>query len=234
VNDAHEMSTMLGAYVLDILDPGERRAVDEHLTGCAHCRAELAELNDTAALLDSVPADLAAVDTSATDDLVLQRTLRAMRSERSSGRLQRLTSVAASVVGLVVVSAAVGVAVGRGTAPGPGPQAVPTATISTPAGVRQLTQVNPATGAGMVATVTPAKGWVRLKVKVTGVAEGERCKLIAVSSRGSREIAGSWVVSATGASEGTAVDGAAAVPLEDLAALEVVTFDDNRLVSVAV
>jgi hypothetical protein len=228
MNDAHE-TTMLGAYSLGILDPEEQRAVDEHLAGCASCRAELAELKATAELLADLPADMVFADTPATDDLVLARTLRAMRSERSSGRMRQLTAVAASVVALVAVSASIGIAVGRGSAPEGKPPPVAVAT-----GVVRKTGSDPATGASLDASVTPAKGWVRLSVKVSGVAQGERCKLIAVSKSGTREIAGSWVVSEAGAAQGTEVAGAAAVPLDDLAALEVVTFDGKPLVTVEV
>jgi hypothetical protein len=229
MTDAHE-TTMLGAYSLGILDPDERHAVDEHLAGCASCRAELAELTTTARLLDEVPADLLFADTPATDDLVLARTLRAMRKERSAGRMQRLTAVAASIVALVAVSAGLGIAVGRGTAQDKGPSA----TASPAPGLLRKTASDAATGASVNASITPAAGWVRLEVKVAGVAQGERCKLIAVSDSGAREVAGSWVVSEKGAIEGTAVAGAAAVPLDDLAALEIVTFDGKSLVTVPV
>lgn len=41
----------LAAHALDALDPAERRAVDEHLAGCAACRAELAGHHETLAAL---------------------------------------------------------------------------------------------------------------------------------------------------------------------------------------
>lgn len=231
MTDAHQ-TTMLGAYSLGILDPAEQQEVDRHLAGCATCRAELAELTATAELLGSVPGDMVAGDTPPADDLVLQRTLRAMRRERSAGRMRQLTAVAASVVALVAVSAGIGMGVGRSIAPRGKP--APFATATPAPGFRQVSNTDPSTGASVTAEVTPAQGWVRLSVKVAGVAQGERCKLIAVSKSGRREVAGSWVVSEKGAAEGTDVSGAAAVPIDDLAALEVVTVTDQRLVSVPV
>lgn len=228
MNDAHE-TTLLGAYSLGILDADEQRAVDEHLAECPRCRSELAELQATTGLLAAVPADMVSAGERAEDDLVLRRTLRAVRAERSAGRLRRLTSIAASIVVLAAVSAGVGVLVGRGSAPTKAPQqAAPAANI------RRVTGADPATGARVDASVTPAKGWVRLSVKVEGVAQGQRCKLIAVSKTGVREVAGSWVVSEVGEAQGTDVAGAAAVPLDQLASLEVVTFDGDRLVAVQV
>jgi anti-sigma-K factor RskA len=44
----HELTA---AYALDALDEDERRAFEEHLSGCARCRDEVAELSQTAALL---------------------------------------------------------------------------------------------------------------------------------------------------------------------------------------
>lgn len=226
MNDSHE-TTLLGAYSLGILDADEQRAVDEHLAECPRCRSELAELTATAGLLAAVPADMVSADVRAEDDLVLRRTLRAVRAERSAGRLRRLTSIAASIVLLAAVSAGVGVVVGRGSAPKASVEALPPGTI-------QRAAADPATGARANATVTPAKGWIRLSVKVEGVAQGQRCKLIAVSKTGVREVAGSWVVSEKGAAEGTDVGGAAAIPLDQLASLEVVTFAGDRLVAVPV
>jgi anti-sigma factor RsiW len=44
-----------GAYVLGALDDDERRAYEAHLETCAPCRARVAELRDTAALLSALP-----------------------------------------------------------------------------------------------------------------------------------------------------------------------------------
>jgi anti-sigma-K factor RskA/putative zinc finger protein len=41
----------LAAHALDALDPAERRAVDDHLSGCAACRTELARHHETLAVL---------------------------------------------------------------------------------------------------------------------------------------------------------------------------------------
>jgi anti-sigma-K factor RskA len=44
----HELTA---AYALDALDEDERRAFEEHLSRCARCREEVADLSQTAALL---------------------------------------------------------------------------------------------------------------------------------------------------------------------------------------
>jgi hypothetical protein len=46
-----EVHTLTGAHVCDALDPVERAAFEEHLTACAACTQEIAELRETAAAL---------------------------------------------------------------------------------------------------------------------------------------------------------------------------------------
>ncbi len=46
--DVHASS---GAYVVDALEPAEREEFERHLTTCATCRAEIAELSEAAAML---------------------------------------------------------------------------------------------------------------------------------------------------------------------------------------
>jgi anti-sigma-K factor RskA len=47
-DDLHDLTA---AYALDALDPDERRAFEEHLGDCDHCRAELAALGETVGAL---------------------------------------------------------------------------------------------------------------------------------------------------------------------------------------
>ena len=48
MSDLHKLT---GAYALDALDDLERARFEQHLSGCEDCRAEVAELRETAALL---------------------------------------------------------------------------------------------------------------------------------------------------------------------------------------
>jgi anti-sigma-K factor RskA len=51
--DLHALS---GAYALDALDEHERRQFEQHLAGCANCRAEVAELTAAASRLGAAAA----------------------------------------------------------------------------------------------------------------------------------------------------------------------------------
>ena len=60
MSDIHALS---GAYAVDALDDVERAEFEEHLAACAECRAEVASLRETAALLvepETPPASLRA------------------------------------------------------------------------------------------------------------------------------------------------------------------------------
>ena len=51
-----EIEELLGAYALDALETDERAIVDQHLTSCPRCRAELADHLEVAALLGNTGA----------------------------------------------------------------------------------------------------------------------------------------------------------------------------------
>ena len=49
--DHQEYQELLALHSLGALDPSEARALEEHLSVCAECRAELVEFGDAAGLL---------------------------------------------------------------------------------------------------------------------------------------------------------------------------------------
>lgn len=52
----HDPHTLTGVYALDALDIDERATFEEHLRGCSACRAEVAELTETASRLAAAAA----------------------------------------------------------------------------------------------------------------------------------------------------------------------------------
>jgi anti-sigma-K factor RskA len=96
----HELTA---AYALDALDENERRTFEEHLSGCARCREELADLSQTAALLaHGAPA--------ATPPPALRERILA-EARRDGGAtvipFPRRTRVVLGVAGVVTAAAAV-------------------------------------------------------------------------------------------------------------------------------
>jgi anti-sigma factor RsiW len=238
----------LAAYALGALDTEEARSVDAHLADCAECRAELAEFAAVEAALGAVPPEAFLDGPPEGGDLLLMRTLRQVRAQRAEAvvrvsRPRRLLAVA-TVAALVGAALAGGTLFGRATAPqrqaGPAPSATASAVLapssappsSPPAGTRAITGTDPTTGASLTGLVVPAAGWVRVHVKVDGIAAGLRCRLVVVPRSGPPVQAGSWLVSAQGAKQGTTLDGTALVAPADVASVDVVTVEGQKLVSV--
>jgi putative zinc finger protein len=222
---------LLGAYVLDVLDPEERRQIEEHLAGCAECRAELAELEAVKNVLDELPPE-ALLHGPPDADLVLQRTLRQMRSESSTQNRRGWSMAVAAAAIVLAVALGAGVAIGRGTkssVQGGGVNPTPSVITVTPpasplpSGTRSGRATDPTTGATIEATVVPAAGWVRVNAQVGGIPAGENCRLVVVGRNDPNgEVAGGWVVSPKGAQSGTPLNGSAAVPPGEVTAIKVV------------
>ena len=225
---------LLGAYVLGALDEQEVREMDEHLASCPECVRELEDLRAMEAYLGEVPPEAMLDGPPEGGDLLLQRTLRQVRSERGTvvRRRQFALGAAAAVVAAVVLGA--GVFVGKVTTPG-GTVAAPTETVAPdPAGTKLATATDPVTKASMTVKVIPAAGWVRTNIAVNGIPEGEKCRIFVVAKDGSRQEAGSWVVSKKGAAEGANLDGAALVAPNDVKSVVVENFAGKKFVEVPV
>jgi hypothetical protein len=152
---------------------------------------------------------------------------------------------AASVVAVVAAAVGSGFVLGRTTAPsgqarpGPSVSASPGMSVSpgtsVPAsvpGARRVSGTDPKTGATLTALITPAAGWVRVRAEVGGIKAGEKCVLIVRPRTGVPLVAGSWLVSPKGEKDGTTLDGSALVAPDQVASIEVETFDGRKLVSV--
>jgi anti-sigma factor RsiW len=198
----------LGAHALGLLDAAQSRAVEEHLAGCPACRREWEELRGMVDLLDDVPPE-AFLDGPPDADLVLQRTVRQVRAEAAAQRRRRRFLLAGAAAAAVAVLLGGGVLIGRETAP------PPPAVVAAPGAVQLTGGGTP--GVSMTATLTPAAGWVRLTASVKGIPPGERCYIVVVARDGSRQIAGSWLVSQGGWRDGVTLDGSALVPLDQVA-----------------
>jgi len=225
--------TLLGAYALGVLDADDIRAVDEHVATCADCRRELTELSALNEMLGDVPPEAFLEGPPPGGDLLLQRTLRAVRSERSRTGRQRTILVAAAVVGLLVLALGGGVLIGRQRVSTVETQARPSPTVVV-SGFRSASATDATTGTAMTVGLTPAIGWVRVHATVEHVKAGEKCQLVVRTRDGSSVVAGSWLVSAKGEQDGTTLDGSALVPADQVASVDVVTLDGRRLVSVTV
>lgn len=108
-------SELLGAYVLGALDEQEVRTVDEHMASCQKCRDELDGLRDMESALGEVPPEAFLDGPPEGGDLLLQRTLRQVRSERAGQTLRRraVLGAVAAVAAAAVLGG--GVLIGQNT-----------------------------------------------------------------------------------------------------------------------
>jgi hypothetical protein len=229
----------LGAYVLGALAPDQARAVDAHLTGCADCRREIAELTELRGMLDTVPQEAFFDGPPDDGELLLQRTLRQLRAQQGGQPSRARFPAAAGVVVIALAALGSGVLLGRQTAPsgeaqGPQTQAPQSSVVQAPAGTRNGEVTNPVNGVSMAVSLTPATGWVRVHVVIRGIPAGEPCQLLVVSRDGNAVLAGSWLVSERGARDGTSLDGSALVDPNKVSSVDVVTTAGEELVSVSI
>lgn len=229
--EMHRETEQLGAYALGALNEHETAQLAAHIATCPICRRELAELQSVRDLLGDLPPE-ALLDGPPDDgDLLLQRTLRQVQAEtRSYQRRRPLLAAVAAVAAVALLGG--GVLVGQRLAtPVAEPPITPTPSVSTPVpGTRTATSTDPATGATLTVTVTPAAGWVRLAAKVEGVPAGEKCRLVVVAKDNTQERAGSWLVSAAGERDGTALATFALVDPAQVAAVQVENVAGRRFV----
>lgn len=215
--DCRHVRPALGVYLLGAIDPAERSAVDEHLTGCPDCRGELAGLAGLPALLGRVSADeaaeLASLGTGraapavpAVSDLLLARLARQRRVSR-----WRSVAVAAAVA-LIAAGGAVGLT--RATHHGPGWEFVTAAQD----------------GRHAVFGYAAEPGGTRLEAKVSGIAPGTTCAFWVVGNGGTRVLAGSWTI-APGTAR-TWYQASAAVPVSQVQGF-MITWNDQVLVRVS-
>lgn len=240
MNRQRHEEELLGPYVLGVLDVADVRRVEEHVDGCVQCRQEVTALREMETVLGEVPAEAFLDGPPRGGDLLLQRTLRQMRREATGARRRRTAvaglAVAASLTAVFWAGTQLG---GDGTTVRALPQ--PTLTVSAEpsppaAGTKVASATDAGTGARMTVQVTPVAKWVRVRAAVTGIAAGERCRIVVVSRDGTRTTAGGWVVGTAehGEGKGAALDGSAAVDPADVRAVLVENESGRAFVSVPV
>ncbi len=100
MSGCRDVRTELGAYALGLLDDDDARRVEQHLLGCADCRAEVEELRGTSSLLRGMSVPGSHHDPAAPP---ADRALAAIGAERR--RQRRLLGGAAGAAGILGVVA---------------------------------------------------------------------------------------------------------------------------------
>ncbi len=227
---------LVGAYVLGVLSPEETAGAEAHLESCPECRRELEDLRLLHDELGEVPPEAFLDGPPEGGDLLLQRTLREVRSISSRQRVWGSSLAAAGLVAVVALSIGAGVFIGNQNSPGsPGGVAAPTTATPLPSGTKHSANVDPVTGAHLAATVIPVGGWVKLQVQASDIAPGQRCKLYVTSRTGEQQQFGGWLVGANATPGKTiTLDGTALMSINDVASVSVVNDKGQTLVAAPV
>jgi len=205
----------LGAYVLGALDPAERARFEAHLDVCALCREELTGLAGLPGLLSRVTAEDVLAEDAPPPPALAERLIERLRAARRARR-RRFAAFAASAATVAAVTLTLVLATGGGAGPGTRPDV--------------LRASNLRTGVTATMALRPAEWGTAVRVRLTGVKAGTRCRLVAVSRTGSREVAGTWRATYEGSAD---VRTATAIPRAELASLNVVA-GGQRLLQVPV
>jgi hypothetical protein len=199
----------LGCYVLGSLDPAERAEVEEHLSDCEVCRAELVNLAGLPGLLSRVSPQEAAAGLPETPPRLLEGLLTRAAEQRRTSR-HRLIAAAAALI-LVAGGIAGGVELAH---PSSGRAAT---TIASDGPVHVSVR--------LMGTSTGTK----ITLSLSGVPSGEECRMVAISKDGSSHDAGSWWASYRG--DAIITETAALAPAE-IAALRIETRTGRELVTI--
>jgi anti-sigma factor RsiW len=225
----------IAGYLMDTLTAEQKQLVDQHLTSCDECRAEIESLQEWTMALEAVPEAMLLDGPPDDADLLLQRTLRRIRQESDGSRRRRTAMVTSAAAAVAALAIAGGVLVGRTTAPDQ-PLAQPTATpqsaATAPPGTKFASATDSGTGARISVAVMPAAGWVRINAAVAGIPAGERCRLEVVGKDGTAILAGGWVVSSQGEATGTTLDGSALIDPSQVASVRVVNLEGHTYTTV--
>lgn len=94
-----------GAYALGTLDPDDRAAFESHLPGCADCRARVADMQQTAALLRGITADDVTAPADGPPAELLPSLVRRAARERTRRRVLvgTLAGVAAAALAALLI-----------------------------------------------------------------------------------------------------------------------------------
>jgi hypothetical protein len=103
-----------------------------------------------------------------------------------------------------------------------------------PAGSKQVNVTDASTGTTMATTIEPRVGWSWINVNIAGLKAGAECQMFVTDKAGKTYVAGSWVVSAKAAREGSRFGGGVLVPIDKVKSVEIKTVQGQHVVTASV
>jgi hypothetical protein len=217
------------AYVLGSLSAAERADFERHLSTCEECSRAVRELAGLPGLLAKVPADVLepSPDREPVPATLLPSLVSAAHRDQRR-RVVRTSLVAAAAVAVIAVgTAGVAAVLGNGDEP---PTTAPPAAVETTAEPQLMTPVGDSASSGWI-SLTPVAWGTRLDLTCTyesdyGGDHAYAYLLVVTTTDGRVEQAGTW--EAIPGKE-LHVTGAASVPPEDIASIEVQASDGHAV-----
>ncbi|GLY89914.1 anti-sigma factor family protein [Actinoallomurus iriomotensis] len=224
--------TDVGAYALGLLEDDDRRAFEQHVTGCAECTAELHGLAGMRALLVGVGPVEADEDLPDGVPDLLSRRRREDRRRRRGTLVIGLAAGVALVAGGVTAGAAL-VSPGGGTHQHGSPAADVLAK-----GTRH-TATDPTTHAVAVVATRPETFGTEVGLDLAGIRGPLTCRLVAVLRSGRQQAVTEWAVppkgyGVPGSRAHLQVHGGIAAPPSEVSRYDVLIEGGGRLVSIPV
>lgn len=212
-----ETRQLMGLVVLGLAEPAERDEVRDHCAGCVACATTLTELTPLPDLLGTVDREHAEAGLPEPSPELFRRIVAETQTERDElAQRRRRRRVTIAGAGLAAASAAVlgAVLLGGTGNPAPGPPVLMASTVDAASHVR---------GSFAVEGVETGS---EIELSLSGVAPGERCRLIARGDDGTQEVAGWWVARYDGHAT---VTGHVSLAPEEISDLSVVTQSGDTL-----
>jgi Putative zinc-finger len=227
----HEVRPLLGVYVLGKADPHDRAVVEQHVTGCARCREELAELEGLPTLLALVPpaeasrrpgmpSGAATHETSREPVQTTPDQLRRLLAAAAETRSRRRRVTLSAAAGLLVLVAGLGglaVATRQPAAPTP------------PVAVATWVATDSSTGTNARVELAPRPSGTAIDLTLSGVPAGTRCSLVVTDVDGAATNAASWEADYAGTAT---VSGFTATPVGRISRLAIVTSTGRTLATI--
>ncbi|MCO1595860.1 zf-HC2 domain-containing protein [Micromonospora sp. RHAY321] len=245
----------VAAYALGVLDEQDTERFEEHLATCWACAAELETMVPVVGLLSGIDGEtMMALEQTATDPALLDRTLVAVRADRRRTRFRQLLATAAAVVvfggltGFGFVSVTDNEPRGvlaEPTSSAPvidpptgGPSGAPTGP-----GVGgneeegdQVDATDPTTGVQTTMFLVTRDYGTRINFNLRKLPGPRTCRLVVVRKNASTEVISTWSVPPGGYGtnnrpQGLELSASTSAPVADIKQLQVQSVDGNGVAS---
>ena len=211
-----EAQQSLGSYVLGALDAADRAAVEEHLTTCATCRAELVTFAGLPGLMGRLTVQEVRDGRLQPPPSLLPATITAVDNERSQDirRVRRWRAGALTAIGTAAAAcAALIIALSTGTATAPAPAARPMVAASS--------------GAATGAISLQSKPWgTQIHLVLGDLPREGTFTAWTVSTDGRRTTAATWRATPNGKAD---VTGAAPIDPDAISNVQITTADGTTI-----